>query len=337
MSLDYFSDLLLPAIEDELKQVVITTNQPGMEELYSMLAYHMGWEGEKGKPETRGKRIRPLMVLLCCAAAGADWKNALPAAAGIELLHNFSLIHDDIQDQSHLRRGRETVWKIWGVAQAINAGDTMFVLAHQSMLGLAKSVSETVALKAMNSFTRACLYLTQGQYLDLSYEKRSDLTLTDYWPMVSGKTAALLSCSTEIGSITAQVHSDVSECYRNFGFNLGLAFQALDDMLGIWGDAVLTGKSANSDLMTGKNSLPVLYGMSLKGPFARRWELGDIRPDEVKGLADQLEAEGARDFTQQTASELTDKALQCLEDAQPSGVTGEALRILSRKLLRREK
>lgn len=337
MSLDYFSDLYLPAIEHELQQVVNTTNQPGMEDLYSMLAYHLGWETEKGKPETRGKRIRPLMVLLCSAAAGSDWENSLPAAAGIELLHNFSLIHDDIQDQSHLRRGRETVWKIWGIAQAINAGDTMFVLAHQSMLGLAKSVSETVALKAMSSFARACLSLTQGQYLDLSYEKRSDLTLMDYWPMVSGKTAALLSCSTEIGSIAAQVPEDVSACYRNFGFNLGLAFQALDDMLGIWGDAVLTGKSANSDLMTGKNSLPVLYGMGLKGPFARRWELGDIQPDEVRSLSDQLEAEGARDFTQKTAGELTDKALQFLDDAHPSGMAGEALRTLAGKLLRREK
>ena len=104
------------------------------------------------KPQSRGKRIRPLLVLLCAAAAGTDWKNALPVAAGVELLHNFSLIHDDIQDQSHLRRGRETVWKIWGIAQAINAGDTMFVMAHQSLLGLENSVSGSVAYKRWIAF-----------------------------------------------------------------------------------------------------------------------------------------------------------------------------------------
>lgn len=336
MTLDYFLDLYIPAIEDELKRVVFTTHKPGLQEMHTMLAYHMGWEGEDVKPESRGKRIRPLLVLLCAAAAGADWKSALPAAGGVELLHNFSLIHDDIQDQSHLRRGRTTVWKIWGIAQAINAGDTMFVLAHQAMLGLAKSVSESVALRAMDRFTHACLALTQGQYLDLSYEQRNDLRLDDYWPMVSGKTAALLSCCTELGAITAQVDPMVAEHYRSFGRSLGLAFQALDDLLGIWGDAILTGKSAKSDLLTGKNSLPVLYGLGLQGPFSKRWHQGNIRPDEVDELADQLAVEGAREYTQQKASELTDQALEFLQTAQPSGLAGEALTSLAHKLLRRD-
>lgn len=336
MTLDFFLNLFLPAIEEELKRVVDKTRQPGLEEMHTMLAYHMGWEGANLKPETRGKRIRPFLVTLCSAAAGANWEKALPASAAVELLHNFSLIHDDIQDESHLRRGRETVWKIWGIAQAINAGDTMFVLAHQAMLGLEKSISQPVALMALDRFTHACLALTQGQYLDLSYEKRPDLALDDYWPMVSGKTAALLSCCTELGAITAQVAPKKRNDYRDFGKYLGLAFQALDDLLGIWGDAEMTGKSANSDLMKGKNSLPVLYGMGLRGPFARRWVEGNIQLDEVQELANQLESEGAREFTQQKAGELTAEALQYLQNADPAGEAGEALTVLARRLLRRE-
>ncbi len=336
MTLEFFQNLLIPSIEDELKRIVRTTEQPGLEEMHTMLSYHMGWTGEILKPESRGKRIRPFLVLLCSAAAGADWKNALPASVAVELLHNFSLIHDDIQDQSHLRRGRETVWKIWGIAQAINAGDTMFVLAHQAMLGMAVSVSETVALTAMDRFTHACLALTQGQYLDLAYENRQDLSIDDYWPMISGKTAALLSCCTELGAIAAQVDPETQRNYRDFGKYLGLAFQALDDLLGIWGDAYLTGKSANSDLLTGKNSLPVLYGMGLKGPFSKRWIKGNIQNDEVLELAHQLEAEGAREFTRQKAAELTTKALQFLQDTHPVGDAGQALITLSHQLLNRK-
>lgn len=336
MTLESFLELYIPAIEIELNHIVSTTKKPGLEELYTMLAYHMGWEGEQVKPESRGKRIRPLLVLLCAAAAGSDWKQALPAAASVELLHNFSLIHDDIQDQSDLRRGRKTIWKIWGVAQAINTGDTMFVMAHQSMLSLAKSVSEIVALQALSSFTGACLALTQGQYLDLSYEKRPDLTLDDYWPMIQGKTAALLSCCTELGAITARSEPKVRESYRDFGKYLGLAFQALDDVLGIWGDAILTGKSAHSDLLTGKNSLPVLFGMGLQGPFSKRWVQGNIQPDEINELADQLESEGAKAFAQQKAAELTQQALQYLYDARPTGQAGQALTMLAHRLLKRD-
>lgn len=336
MSLEFFLDMLLPAIELELKKMVDSTRQHELDGLYSMIAYHMGWEGEQMKVESQGKRIRPLLVLLSAAAAGSNWEKALPAAVGVELLHNFSLIHDDIQDQSDLRRGRKTVWKIWGIAQAINAGDTLFVMAHQALLGLSKTVSELASLQAMTRFTTACLSLTQGQYLDLSYEKRTDLNLDDYWLMIGGKTAALLSCCTELGAISAQANAVVCENYKNFGKYLGLAFQALDDLLGVWGDAILTGKSAKSDLLTGKNSLPVLYGIGLKGLFYKRWVQGNILPDEINDLANQLEAEGAKEFTQVKAEELTQKALQCLLDAQPVGDAGEALIILAHQLLKRD-
>ena len=158
-----------------------------------------------------------------------------------------------------------------------------------------------------------------------------------YWPMVSGKTAALLASCTELGAIVAETSNHVRNLYREFGQSLGLAFQTKDDLLGIWGDAALTGKSADSDLLTGKKSIPVLYGLSKNGPFAKRWAQGSIRADEVSDLAVQLEHEGARDYTQQITDELTKQALHSLAEAHPQGEAGIALVDLANQLLIRQK
>ena len=154
--------------------------------------------------------------------------------------------------------------------------------------------------------------------------------------MVGGKTAALLSACTEIGALVAAVDDDTQDAYRRFGRDLGLAFQALDDILGIWGNAAKIGKSNASDLVAGKKSLPVLYGMAQNGAFAQRWLGKPIQPEEVPDLANQLEAEGARDYTQDEANRLTESALAALEQAQPQGEAGEALIQLANKLLQRE-
>jgi geranylgeranyl diphosphate synthase type I len=337
MSLQALSHIMLPVIEQELQQAIIQSGQPGLEDMVAMLAYHMGWEGEGAGPEARGKRIRPLLLLLCAAAAGGDWQRALPGAVAVELVHNFSLVHDDIQDQSPLRRGRATLWTRCGVAQALNAGDTLFVLAQLAVLRLAETISRETALTAAEFLQQTCLALTQGQYLDLSYEGRVDLSEGDYWPMVRGKTAALLQSCTFIGALCAQAQPVVSQAYREFGNLLGLAFQVQDDLLGIWGDAASTGKSTASDLVSGKKSLPVLFGLSQQGVFARRWAQGSIQPDEVPALAVQLESEGARRYVGECAEQLTQQALDMLEQAQPVGEAGLALIELARRLLKRGK
>jgi geranylgeranyl diphosphate synthase type I len=337
VTLSQLSELYLPAIEAHLQEVVDLAAGDGLTvEMRAMLAYHMGWEGEGAGETARGKRVRPLLVLLVAAAAGGDWSAALPAAASVELIHNFSLLHDDIQDGSPLRRGRPTAWKLWGIPQAINAGDAMFTLAQEALLGLEAHLPARDVLRAARILQATCLALTQGQYLDLSYEARGDLTLEAYWPMVSGKTAALLSACTELGALAAGAGARRCDAYSHFGRDLGLAFQALDDLLGIWGNAALTGKSAESDLVAGKKSLPMLYALGRDGPFARRWSQGDpIRAGEVPALADQLEAEGARAYTQDRAAELTEQALAALEEAGPRGLAGEALKELADRLLAR--
>src|SRR5512146_862573 len=148
MNLQEYIQVMRPAVETQLQSFIDRSLRGNYPDLRSMLTYHMGWEGEGAGPEAQGKRIRPLLVLLCAEAAGGSWQNALPAAIAVELLHNFSLIHDDIQDNSPLRRNRPTVWVKWGIPQAINAGDVMFTLSFLSVQGMAASLPAGDVLQA---------------------------------------------------------------------------------------------------------------------------------------------------------------------------------------------
>jgi len=336
MSLKILSSPMLSAIEIELQHQVARLNEPYTLAFYHILTYHMGWSGEGAGTDAQGKRIRPLLVLLVTAACGADWKLALPAAAAVELVHNFSLVHDDIQDDSNKRRGRDTVWAKWGMPQGINAGDALFVLSNQAILDLTTYHSAATVIESINILTNTCLNLTRGQYLDMSFEQRADLKVEDYWPMARGKTAALLSACCELGALLSNVDEATQKAYRDFGHYLGLAFQVKDDMLGIWGNSAFMGKSIQSDLVSGKKSLPVLFGLRANGLFAQRWAEGPLRPEEISGMAGQLAAEGALLYTQETVDQMTDMALQSLRTADPHGDAGEALFEIANKLVSRE-
>ncbi len=322
------------AVEVELKDTIDLVAEDQYAGLRSMLAYHLGWEGEGAGVDAQGKRIRPLLALLCAAALGADWQTALPAAAGVELLHNFSLIHDDIQDQSPARRGRPTVWVKWGMPQAINAGDLMFTLAYQALLKLTPA---GVALAATQTLSQACIRLTEGQYLDISYETSRDLPIQSYWSMIAGKTAALLAACCELGALTAQAGPDQRQAMHNYGFALGLAFQVEDDWLGIWGEPALTGKSVESDLVSGKKTLPVVYALGLNKAFARRWHSGPVTPSEVPDLAALLADEGAAEYTHQQARRLTGEAILAIEAAGCSPEGEQYLKDFTGQLLHRRR
>jgi geranylgeranyl diphosphate synthase type I len=327
---------LLPAIETELQRQIARLDQPRLVPFHSMLTYHMGWSGEDAGPEATGKRVRPLLTLLTTAACGTDWQPALPAAAAVELVHNFSLVHDDIQDNSEKRHGRPTTWVKWGVPLAINVGDALFVLSNLALIDLSKDYPAESVIQVAQILHETCLDLTRGQYLDMSYESRNDLSIDDYWPMIAGKTAALLAACCQIGAILGKADEAAIAAYRDFGHYLGLAFQVQDDILGIWGDETTTGKSAAGDLLEGKKSLPVLFGLSKNGPFAQRWLGGPLTIVEVPALAEQLAREGARDYTQQAADQMTDLAIQSLRLADPQGEAGETLSDLANRLLKRE-
>jgi|CXWL01.1.fsa_nt_gi geranylgeranyl diphosphate synthase type I len=339
---------MLEAIESELQRQVGRLDQPRTQQFHEMLTYHMGWTGEGAGSLAAGKRIRPLLTLLSTASVNNEervsnnivnlnyWLRAKSAAASIELIHNFSLVHDDIQDNSDLRRGRRTVWVKWGVPMAINVGDAMFVIANQAILDLVEYYPADMVVKAARILNDCCLDLTRGQFLDMSYEERDDLTLEDYWPMIGGKTSALLSACTHIGSLLGYAKDKQQEAYRLFGYHLGLAFQVQDDLLGIWGNESLTGKSVASDLVEGKNSLPVLFALGKNGKFAERWRRGPIPLDEVRHVSTLLEDEGGRSFAETVAKEETQKALGYLKQANPCGEAGDAMLELANMLLKRK-
>ncbi len=336
MSLKKFVESMLPEIEKELQSQVARLNESHTRLFHEMLTYHMGWSGEGAGPQAAGKRIRPLILLLTTASCGADWTTALPAAAAMELVHNFSLVHDDVQDNSDKRRGRSTVWSKWGVPMAINVGDALFVLSNQAMMDLSKSLPAATVVQAARIAHDICLDLTRGQFMDMSYQQRNDLSVEDYWPMVGGKTSALLSACTYIGAALGNANEKQQESFRSYGYHLGMAFQIQDDILGIWGNEAITGKSAASDLMEGKNSLPVLYALGKGGEFAERWRRGPIQPHEVRSMAALLENAGGREYAEEMSHIETQKALGFLEAAMPQGEAGHAMLELANKLVGRK-
>ena len=330
-----FADTTGPVLRMELEKVIAQAGNHGTPEMKEMITYQMGWSGEKAGSEAEGKQLRGLFCLLACDAAGGKWQDALPAAAAVELIHNFSLIHDDIEDNGQLRRGRPTVWKIWGVAQAINTGDAMFALANASLLNLSETVSQEVALEAGKIFHITCLRLTQGQHLDMAFEVQDQVGEDAYWHMIAGKTAALLSFSLEAGALCAKVKPEIQSYYRDFGNYLGMAFQVQDDILGIWGKEERTGKSASSDLVTRIKTLPVLYGLDQKKGFFDAWNAGEMTPEIAFQLGDMLEAEGARVYAESTADRLTDQALTALKKTEAEGKAGIILKDTAKQLLSR--
>lgn len=337
-SLATLSAEYLPAIEAEMR-AAIGSGPTVLDAYYHMLIYHLGWEDADRQPlpvGQGGKRIRPLLTALTCAAVGGEWSRSLPAAAAIELLHNFSLLHDDIQDNSPLRRGRATVWTLWGAPQAINAGDAMFTLAHLAPHRLrALGVPGEVVLDVLADFDATCLHLTQGQHLDMDFERRTRVSVDEYLTMIEGKTAALVSACARIGARIGGAPADVREHLAAYGRHLGLAFQIHDDWLGIWGDPAVTGKSAATDLQTRKKSLPVVYGLERSDAFVKAYAEPHQPGASVAALIDTLDSLGAQAHTRDLAREHSDQAVAHLEAADLSGPAAAALRELTEQLLAR--
>ncbi|NTU63260.1 MAG: polyprenyl synthetase family protein [Chloroflexi bacterium] len=333
MALTSYFTTFLPAIETETRRIAAPSNDPTLTTFFGMLHYHLGWVDADFKPAQfdSGKRIRPVLTLLCCEASGGDWRIALPAAAAVELLHNFSLIHDDIEDGDPMRRGRPTLWKQWGIAQAINAGDALYTLAHTALNDLIdRGVPANHILAARRSFDRACLVLTQGQHLDLGFESRSSVTAAAYSRMINGKTAALIEAACGLGALVNG--SDLAAHYEDFGRELGLAFQIQDDLLGIWGDPQITGKPAGNDLRNHKKSLPVAYGLDRSEDLRRLYAQAEV---DVGAVMAELDRVGARAYTERLATQHHRQALEALEATGQDTEATLALEALANQLLKR--
>ncbi|MCA9932600.1 MAG: polyprenyl synthetase family protein [Ardenticatenaceae bacterium] len=332
------SQEMIPAVEAEM-QAVLHADGTQPDSFYGMMQYHMGWVDEALQPAVvnSGKRIRPLLCLLSCAAAGGDWQQAVPAAAAIEILHNFSLVHDDIEDASDTRRGRQTVWKIWGIEQAINAGDAMFAIAHLAMARLEeRGVDPAIVVQALRRFDETCVQLTQGQHADMDFEKRDQVSVAEYLEMIGGKTAVLISLSTELGARIAGAAPQTNTHYNQYGLKLGLAFQVIDDILGIWGDESRTGKSAATDIITKKKTLPVLHGLEHSPDLRQLYTQSDPDTAFVQQAITLLNAAGSHDYARQQAVEYSDSASHHLQAANPNGPAARALHQLTHMLLARD-
>jgi len=334
------ADFLTPyreAIEEALRASVQAPNAFAAP-LYHMMQYHLGWLDANLAPldpPASGKRFRPLLCLLACEATGGDWRLALPAAAAIELVHNFSLIHDDIEDGDAMRHHRPTVWRLWGQAQGINTGDALWALARCTFHRiLEEGIEPAVCLKALAWFDRAGLALCTGQYLDMAFESQEVVSLEAYLEMISGKTAALMEASTAIGATLAGASDAVIQEMASFGRFLGLAFQMTDDLLGLWGDPAVTGKPVASDLWAHKKTLPIVLALEWEAArgehtLADLYRRSTFTPQDGEKILALLEQAHARERTKEMAAQHIERAMAALERATVDSPARRALASLA--------
>jgi geranylgeranyl diphosphate synthase type I len=333
-------DTYLTALETELRALVVAP-ESSYAPYYGMFKYHLGWVDQNLAPRQTdtGKRVRPLLCLLACETVGGNWRNALPVAAAIELVHNFSLIHDDIEDESDERRGRAAVWKVWGLAQGLNAGDGMFMLARLALDRMAIHGASTDQCGKVNLvFDETTLALCHGQFLDLSFESRLDVTIDEYLGMIRGKTAALMSASTQLGAMLGTDDTKLIKALAGFGENIGLAFQMTDDILGIWGDPSVTGKSAATDILSKKKSLPAIIGLqhSQHGPAMKTiYSKPQITAADVAHVLKLLDQVGAREQTESQADKFRQMAMDALDATGIQNSATEQLRQVAAAMTKR--
>ena len=309
-----------------------------------MLRYYMGWVDVEGNPcrATEGKALRPTLCLFACEATGGSINQAMPAAVALEFIHNFSLIHDDIQDQDETRHHRPTLWAIWGVPQALVAGNVLRVIADTSLERLVdEGVDVEQSLRVIGLLTDAYLRMIEGQYLDLSYEGRPDIGIRDYMAMISRKTGALIRSAMNLGAAIGTRDAATAEAFHACGKSLGYVFQIRDDVLGVWGDEQTTGKPVGADIRRKKNSLPVVYAMSeaqgqdkrmLMGLYQRE-HLGD---EDIATVLEIMERVRVREYAQRLAQEHCDMAVEALNAVELSPGARQEVEDLAHFLLVRE-
>ncbi|HEX5167259.1 MAG TPA: polyprenyl synthetase family protein [Thermomicrobiales bacterium] len=311
--------------------------------IYDVLRYHLGFVNERFEPErvNAGKRVRPRLCALACEAAGGDPSRAVFAAAAIELLHNFTLIHDDIQDQSVYRRHRRTVWDLWGSAQAINAGDAMFAIAHHALNHSTEAgVDSATVLELSNRLHDATLRIVEGQVLDLGFEQREDVSTANYLTMIGGKTGALTRFACWTGARIAAAKASQVEQLAEFGNVLGVGFQLRDDILGVWGETGDTGKAEADDIRRRKKSLPILLLRErATGPELATldgiYEHDDVTDDEIQSVLELMRFHEVEFDVQTQVRAWHDRARDLLSSAIAPSPAADELFALVESLERR--
>ncbi|HET8569637.1 MAG TPA: polyprenyl synthetase family protein [Candidatus Limnocylindria bacterium] len=318
------------AIDEEIRSVLAQAD-PSLQPFYGMMLYHLGLGGEGSS----GKRLRPVLFTLVYEALAGDAQPALPAAAALELLHNFTLIHDDIEDQDPTRHHRPTVWSVWGEPQAINAGDGMYACSRLAVQRLRdRGFPSDRILDFACLLDLACVRVCEGQFLDISFESRSDVNPERYRAMAAKKTGALWAAAAEGAAILATDEADVRRALARFGDEFGHAFQAYDDLLGIWGTQERTGKVEMNDIAKRKKTLPVVLAFERASPRARARlvELyappAPLPPANVEAIRETLDELGARELIEREIAQHRQRALAGLHGIEAISGAREPLALL---------
>ena len=314
-------------------------------DVYDMLRYYMGWVDENGRPHEamEGKALRPTLCLFACEAVGGALEMAMPSAVALEFIHNFSLIHDDIQDRDEIRHNRKTLWAVWGDPKALVAGNVLRVVADECLHQLLDSgLDYDRALAAGMLLTEAYLEMIEGQYLDLQFEGRHDISMSDYLNMISRKTGALIRCSLNLGAVVGAQEQGVGDAFKESGRAMGYVFQIIDDVLGVWGDEETTGKPVGADIRRKKNSYPVVYTMGrandkdqkMLNEIYEKDELDDSDVDSVLAVMDRLDV---KNQAQQEAEKYANVALESLAPVELSREARQEVEDLAHFLLVRDR
>ncbi|MEU7766550.1 polyprenyl synthetase family protein [Nocardia sp. NPDC049190] len=305
--------------------------------LRRMAGYHLGWWDAAGTPTpgASGKALRPALTLTAATVCGGDAAEAVPAAAAVELLHNFSLVHDDVMDEDPLRRGRRTVWSVWGVTNAILLGDAFHAL---SVGVLSTRLPGHVTAEAITWLQKTALELCRGQYDDCAFENRPQVGIDDYIAMAMGKTGALMGCACALGALCVGADTATISDMDFFGRELGLAFQFVDDVIGICGDPAVSGKPVGSDLRSRKKTLPVVAalesGTDAAVELAALYRSTEpLTSDQVERAADLVHQAGGLDLALHCARHRLTAAMQVL----PAHATAEDLQQLARLVTLRDR
>ena len=319
-------------VEDELSRSALGSDSVGV---YILLRYHMGWVdrwgNRAGSPISQGKALRPTLCMFACEALSQDFTRAMAAAAALELIHNFSLIHDDIQDQDRERRHQPTAWRVWGVPKALVAGNAMQCAGDLALLSTDyQDPSSEVPVRVSQLLTDNYLEMIEGQCLDLSFESRTAITTEEYLDMIARKTGALIRSGLEIGALAATGDAAAFRAFSRFGDCLGRAFQIRDDFLGIWGDESATGKATGNDIRRRKKSFPVVFALNHASPRSRSdlleiYSRPELDEDDVARVMSVLDEAGAREHSQRIIDDNAADALSALDQVSlPSWARDEA-------------
>ena len=316
--IDRYGESIQTALRSELSQ--------SHSFVYDMLRYYMGWADETGAPiaASTGKAVRPTLCLFGCEAVGGTLQQAVPAAAALEFIHNFSLVHDDIQDEDETRHNRKTIWAVWGRSKALVAGNVLRVVADSALHRLTSSGLEARrAVAAVSLLTESYLEMIEGQYLDISFEGRHDIGMNDYRQMISRKTGALLRCSLNLGAAVGTDEVGVTSAFRECGRALGYVFQIRDDVLGVWGEESVTGKPVGADIRRKKNSYPVVCAMENAEPsdgdkLSEIYRERSISKTDVDAVLKIMDRAGVQDRARDEVTEWADIAMQALAPVEMS-------------------